>query len=149
MDTATRSAIDPYFLASHQGETLECIGFRMLADDEKTGSRILAGVVTNPGPGGPPMHTHLGRDELYFVLEGRYRFRMDGASWEGGPGAFAFVPGGVSHTFESVGPERGRLLALTTPGFSGFLKEMNELARHNAEQGEMEELFRRYDSRID
>jgi uncharacterized cupin superfamily protein len=54
------------------------------------------------------------------VLEGRVAFLLNGEWREVGPGASAFMPRGVVHTFKNVGDRSSRILILTTP--SGFEK---------------------------
>ena len=52
---------------------------------------------------GPPLHVHGDEDETLYVLEGEVRFKLGDELYVGGPGAFAFVPRGTSHTFQNVG----------------------------------------------
>lgn len=41
------------------------------------------------------LHTHHVHDELYLVLQGQYRFKIDGEEHEGGPGMFVYAPRGM------------------------------------------------------
>lgn len=49
-----------------------------------------------------PLHVHSLEDEIWFIVEGEIRFHVDGETFVGGPGTFAYIPKGVPHTFEVV-----------------------------------------------
>src|SRR5437660_1087528 len=116
-----------YVTMPEEGQILENLHLRMLATGVQAGGTLCAVECVNPGPGGPPQHTHHASDELYLVLQGRYRFRIGADEWEGGPGTFTYVSRGVSHTFASVGSEEGRLFSVTIPDMGEFLKRMEGL----------------------
>ncbi|HZU13983.1 MAG TPA: cupin domain-containing protein [Chloroflexota bacterium] len=139
----------PVALQPDEGETIENLGLRVLASDADTGGQLTAAICTNPGPGGPPLHTHAAVDELYLVLAGRYRFRIGDDVTEGGAGTFAYVPRGVTHSFASVGPEEGRIFALTLPGTEGFLRGMSALQDQGLDQQAMVDHFHAYATEID
>ena len=68
-----------------------------------------------PADFGPPLHIHHEEDEILQILEGRVRVVCGDVDTVAGPGAFAFLPRGVPHTFwVQEGP--ARMLALFTPG---------------------------------
>jgi quercetin dioxygenase-like cupin family protein len=78
--------------------------------------------VTAPGEG-PPLHVHPEMDEILYVLEGRFRFKLEGDLEEAAPGAFVFIPRGVVHTWQCVGDAPGRFLCIVTPaGFERFFE---------------------------
>lgn len=143
------SSARAYVRQPNEGETIGTLGLRLLAADEDTGGVLTAAVCTNPGPGGPPLHSHTAVDELYYVLQGRYRFKIGEEEIEGGAGTFASVPRGTSHTFASVGPGEGQLLAITLPGTECFLREMADLQERGTDQREMVDHFQRHSSSID
>ena len=64
--------------------------------------------------GGPPLHLHFDQDELFFVLEGRFRFRIGDDVHEVGPGDFLFGPRRVPHAFVNL-TETGRLMVAFQP----------------------------------
>lgn len=138
-----------YALEPGQGEVIDALGLRILAGDGDTGGALSAAICTNRGPGGPPLHSHAAVDELFYVLEGRYRFKIGDVDIVGGPGTFAYVPRGTSHTFASVGPGEGRVFAMTLPGTERFLRDMAALQEQGVSQPEMLDHFRRYASTID
>lgn len=58
--------------------------------------------VTSPPGRGPGPHLHP-YDEVAFVLEGRGRWTVDGASLEAGPGDILVVKAGEIHSFVNLG----------------------------------------------
>jgi mannose-6-phosphate isomerase-like protein (cupin superfamily) len=66
--------------------------------------------------GGPAEHYHHASHELFYVLEGEYRFLIDGQVIAAPQGTFIFVPCGVRHTFRSTGAHAGRMLTALLPG---------------------------------
>jgi len=59
--------------------------------------------------GGPPLHVHPHQDEVFYVLEGQYRFRVGAAEYELSVGDLIFLPRAVLHTFTQL-TATGRLL---------------------------------------
>ena len=79
-----------------------------------------------PGSG-PAVHAHLREDELWWVLEGNFRFRV-GSDWlRASAGGMAFGPRGTAHAFQNIGAAPGRLLVVTTPsGLERFFQQSAE-----------------------
>jgi len=62
--------------------------------------------------------------ESWYVLDGEYRYYLDGRWLEVGPGGFVFVPAGVAHGLRCVSD--GRKLTLFVPGGTeGFFREVH------------------------
>jgi mannose-6-phosphate isomerase-like protein (cupin superfamily) len=55
-----------------------------------------------PGSG-PATHIHLREDELWWVLEGDFRFRTADDWLRASPGGRAFGPRGMPHAFQNIG----------------------------------------------
>lgn len=110
MDTSQSSNQTPahaVVLSPDAGERFTIIG---------GGVRVLLGGESSGGAGdGPPLHRHEREDELFYVLEGRFKFSIDGREFLGAPGAFACAPRGSVHAFRNVGSTPGRLLVTCTP----------------------------------
>ena len=138
-----------YLLEPDEGQRIDNLGLRLLVTDQETDGEFLAGIVTNPGPGGPPIHTHASVDEMYFVLQGRYRFTIGGQETVGGPSTFVYVPRGTSHTFSSEGPEEGQLFFVTLPGTLAFLQGISDLQGTGLDQRAMVEHFRTFETELD
>lgn len=74
----------------------------------------------------PQPHTHQG-PEGFYVLEGSIEFVVGDQHRVGGPGFWALVPGGVSHTFGNVGDSPARLLIIHAPAADAYFKELQAL----------------------
>ena len=68
-----------------------------------------------PAGEGPPLHVHANEEEVLYVLEGAFRFRLRDEVTAAPEGSLMFVPRGVPHTWQNVGDEPGRLLITFTP----------------------------------
>ena len=78
--------------------------------------------IAAPGEG-PPLHVHVNDDEIFYALEGSFRFKLDGELRDAPAGTLAFIPKGVEHTWQNIGDEPGRLLIVTAPaGFERFFE---------------------------
>lgn len=64
--------------------------------------------------GGPPLHIHPDQDEVFYVLEGQYRFVCGNEKFELGPGDLIFLPRNVPHTWGQIS-EHGKLLFYFQP----------------------------------
>ena len=95
--------------------------------DETAGGLMAFESVTAPGEG-PPLHVHSYQDEVWYALDGTFRF-YDGHEVRDAPtGTFVFIPRGVAHTWQNVGGAPGRLLVLSTPaGLETFFERFAEL----------------------
>src|SRR5438045_9412722 len=77
---------------------------------------------------GPALHTHLREDELWYVIDGDFRFKAGGAMLRVSAGGMAFGPRGTPHAFQNIGETPGRLLVITTPaGLERFFEEFAAL----------------------
>jgi mannose-6-phosphate isomerase-like protein (cupin superfamily) len=77
---------------------------------------------------GPALHTHLREDELWYVIEGDFRFKAGDAMLRASTGGMAFGPRGMPHCFQNIGDTPGRLLVITTPsGLERFFEEFAAL----------------------
>jgi mannose-6-phosphate isomerase-like protein (cupin superfamily) len=74
----------------------------------------------------PQPHTHQG-PEGFYVLEGQIEFIVGGQSRTGGPGFWALVPGGVTHTFGNAGEAPARLLIIHAPAAEAYFLELQSL----------------------
>lgn len=75
---------------------------------------------------GPPEHIHARYDEMFLVVKGTFLFKVAESTVEVSEGAWAFVPGGVAHSFRNSGTETGQLLIETFPG--GLRKYFEEVS---------------------
>ena len=83
-----------------------------------------------PPNDGPAVHSHIREDEVWYVIEGDFRFKAGDAMLRASTGGMAFGPRGVPHAFQNVGDALGRLLVITTPsGLERFFEQPDELPR--------------------
>ena len=77
--------------------------------------RLLVGLnAFEPGQS-HPVHTHEGMDKLYYVLEGRGTFLLDGREQETRAGEMLVAPAGVPHGVRNTSDARLLLLAVLAP----------------------------------
>ena len=69
-----------------------------------------------PPLSGPPLHIHHDQDETWYILEGNYRFHVDGREILAGPGDHVYAPRGSRHAFQNLGTEPARLIVTVVPG---------------------------------
>lgn len=79
---------------------------------------------------GPPLHVHREEDELFYVLDGRVRFELDGGASvvHGERGACLLLPSEVPHTF-CVESATARMLTVfagrrSAPSFDAFVETL-------------------------
>ena len=94
------------------------------ADTRSTnGSLTVLELVVAPGSG-PARHIHVREDEVWWVLEGDFRFKTGDTMFRVSTGGMAFGPRGLPHNFQNIGDTRGRLLIVTSPsGVERFFEQ--------------------------
>jgi quercetin dioxygenase-like cupin family protein len=97
---------------------------------------VLFALETIAAPGeGPPLHTHADEDELLYVLDGRFRFRLEDELREGSAGTCMYVRRGAPHTWRNVSDAPARMLAVFSPaGMETFFERFAEHAGTAAAQ---------------
>jgi quercetin dioxygenase-like cupin family protein len=86
-----------------------------LARERDTGGTMSAFELIIPAKGGPRAHAHSREDEIWYVLEGEFRFKTGDTLLHGSTGSLAFGPRTMPHAFQNVGDAGGRLLIVTSP----------------------------------
>lgn len=77
----------------------------------------------------PPMHVHVGEDEIFHILEGEFRMRIGDQEQRVGPGTIQLAPKGIAHTYRVESPEGGRFLTITIRGdFERFVRALGRPA---------------------
>jgi mannose-6-phosphate isomerase-like protein (cupin superfamily) len=61
------------------------------------------------------LHAHAGMDKVYYVLEGRGLFLLDGREEPMEPGLMLVAPEGVRHGIRNTGSERLLVMAILAP----------------------------------
>jgi quercetin dioxygenase-like cupin family protein len=88
---------------------------RVRIPPEQTGG-VLTAIETVNAPGyGPPRHRHR-ETEVFYVLEGRYLFEVDGDRFTADTGDVITVPGGAAHAFVNITDKPARQYIQILPG---------------------------------
>ena len=61
----------------------------------------------------PPLHIHQNEDEIFYILEGESRFRLEDSELRAGPGDSVIASKGVRHTYRVESHTGGRFLTVT------------------------------------
>lgn len=78
-----------------------------------------------PAGVGPPLHVHDSEHEVFTVLSGRVRFRLDEDELLANPGDVIMIPPGMPHTFQGI--EDAVATVMLTPGAAaGFFAAVTE-----------------------
>src|SRR6476646_6996708 len=89
------------------------------------------------------LHLHRDSDEVAWVLEGEFTFKIGDEVTTGGPGTCAFMPRNVPHAWKNSGAETGRVLFLYTPAAAGgYIEALAE--RRPTDDDERYKLLRRH-----
>jgi quercetin dioxygenase-like cupin family protein len=116
-----------YLLGNDEGEAFWLLGMLetlKISRADTEGQYGLIEIVARAGDGSP-WHVHPDEDEWFYVLEGEFTVYVGDTRMSLPPGAFAFGPKGVPHTFIGAQPNGGRILIGFQPFlFEGFLREV-------------------------
>jgi quercetin dioxygenase-like cupin family protein len=96
---------------------------------DETAAAVTALETTAAAGEGPPLHVHAAEDEVMYVIDGTFRFRLEDDVSEAGAGAVVFVPRGVRHTWQNVGDAPASMFIVFTPsGMERFFERFSEHA---------------------
>jgi quercetin dioxygenase-like cupin family protein len=118
MPASAPARLDALWIEHGNGRPIHVLGNEVII---KVSSRDTGGAFTvfegqTRPQGGPPLHRHRDQDEYWYILEGEYRFEVDGQVIEARAGDTVFAPRGSRHTFQNIGTTRGRTLTTVVPG---------------------------------
>jgi mannose-6-phosphate isomerase-like protein (cupin superfamily) len=125
------NSIAPFAVQLGEGPVLETPtgdAVTVKADTRSTnGSLTILELLIEPRSG-PALHTHLREDEVWYVIEGDFRFKAGAAMLRASTGGMAFGPRGTPHCFQNIGDAPGRLLVVTSPsGVERFFEQFAAL----------------------
>lgn len=104
------------------------VTIRVSASDGQDGVSIIEHRV--PQGDSPPFHLHRTEDEIFHVLEGEFRVKVQDREQRAGPGAILLAPKGIPHTYRAESSEGGRFLTVTVRGdFERFVRAMGHPAQ--------------------
>ena len=105
------------------------VTIRVSQSDGQDGVSILEHRV--PHGDSPPLHFHRTEDEIFHILEGEFRVKVQDQEHRVGPGAILLGPKGIPHTYRAESLEGGRFLTVTVRGdFERFVRAMGRPAQH-------------------
>ena len=122
----------PIFVDPEGNKTWNIFGLQIIGKvfSEDTHGAYSVIVSTTPPDGGAPPHVHEIEDELFYVLEGSFRFTCGEEQFLANKGAVVVLPKGIPHAFKNVGTTAGRMMNTITPGgFEKFFDEVDQLPK--------------------
>ncbi len=107
---------------------------RTLVSGEETGGTVVIFQELSEPEAGPPLHAHDAQTEVFHVVRGHYRFRVDEKTFELKEGDCAVAPKGSAHAFKNIGVEAGELRVEMIPALDseGFFKELSVATKEEA-----------------
>jgi quercetin dioxygenase-like cupin family protein len=103
------------------------VTIRVSTSDGQDGISILEHLV--PYGFSPPLHLHRTEDEVFHVLEGEFRVRVQDREHRLRAGDVLFSPKGVPHTYRVESAQGGRCHAITARGdFERFVRAVSRPA---------------------
>ncbi len=97
---------------------------------EQTNGKYAVVISTTPPQGGPPLHVHQNEDEMFYVLQGVYEFRLGKETVIATQGDIIHLPRSIPHSFSNIGSEPGVMMNTITPGgFEQFFEEIYQLSK--------------------
>jgi quercetin dioxygenase-like cupin family protein len=103
------------------------VTIRVSASDGQDRISILEHFV--PYGSSPPLHFHRTEDEVFHVLEGEFRVRLQDQEHRLRAGEAKLIPKGTPHTYRVESTQGGRCLAITVGGeFERFVRAVSRPA---------------------
>ena len=112
------NSIRPFAVAAGAGPSMQTPTDDWLtikAGSASTGDSLTILELQSAPKRGPAMHVHHREDEVWYVLEGEFRFMVGGELYRLSTGEMAFGPRNAPHCFQNISDEPGRLLVIYTP----------------------------------
>jgi mannose-6-phosphate isomerase-like protein (cupin superfamily) len=124
-------AARPFALGRDDGDSIWFANSAMTikAGAATTGGNLFLMEVLAPAGDSPPLHVHHDEHEAFYVIEGELEIVCGTERFRAGPGAFAFLPSGIAHTFRVLGDQPARMLTIAVPGgIEDFFREVGRPA---------------------
>jgi quercetin dioxygenase-like cupin family protein len=116
----------PVLWRAHSAPALPVFGVTvevLLSGDESAGTMAVYRVTAPPGAGAPK-HRHVGQDEAFHVLKGRFEIVCDDQVHQLEAGDFTFAPRGAVHAFTAIGSGEAQMVVFSTPaGHERFFRD--------------------------
>ena len=139
--------------SSRPGKSIPVSGRRILVKVSGTdtgGSFALFEVPAAPNAG-PGLHMHHVENEFFYVLEGELDVQVGTEIVRLGPGASAYAPRLIRHTWQPAGGKDVRFLSLAQPAgdLEAFLNDLSRLQQRGPlAPAELKALFQRHDMEL-
>jgi quercetin dioxygenase-like cupin family protein len=123
--------VQSYIATPEQGSVWEMepgrpTTFRLLS--EQTGGSVAVFDEVVPAGGGTPFHIHPTSDEVIYVLEGEFTFKIGEQIAKGSDGTYVFIPRGTPHGWRNTGNEAGKATFTFTPADGAkFFEALSQL----------------------
>jgi len=130
-----------------QGVNANVIDLKISGKDNDGGFALFEQTSLSPGRG-TPMHVHLMQDEVFYVVEGQYFFRVGADKFSLSAGDSIFLPRQVPHGWTQIS-EKGKMTVLFQPAgkMEEFFVAVSGL-QHPPTPEEMRQLFAASDMKI-
>jgi quercetin dioxygenase-like cupin family protein len=102
------------------------VRIRVAAEDATDGIAVLEHLL--PHGDSPPAHIHHAEDEIFYILDGVFRFQLAENQFEVRKGETVIAPRGVPHTYRVESSYGGRCLTVTSGGFERFVRAISRQA---------------------
>jgi quercetin dioxygenase-like cupin family protein len=96
-----------------KGVTPNTLDTKVSAEDTDGGLAMFVQTGTK-ARGGPPLHLHPNQDEIFYVIEGEYRFQVGDDEYAMKSGDTIFLPRNVPHAFVQL-TETARMMVTYQP----------------------------------
>ena len=140
-DEETKSAQKPFKVEagkSRNGERIKFLGVH--PNDNKisgrdTNQQLSVFEYTGLGKVGPNLHMHLYQDEVFYVVEGEYRFVVGDETLQLNAGDTIYLPRMIAHTWIQL-TDRGKLIYFLQPAgkMEEFFQKMNSLTERPTDE---------------
>ncbi len=123
---------------SRFGETVKFLGVHpndLKVSGKDTGGQLSVFEYTGLGKTGPMLHLHFEQDEIFTIIEGRYRFVVGDETFTLSAGQTIFLPRNIPHTWLQL-TDNGKLIYLLQPAgkMEEFFTYMNGLKERPSPQ---------------
>lgn len=123
------------------------VEMQLILDPDDSDGQVCAYLERTDFEAGPPLHVHHKQYEIFHVLEGKYRFQVDGAEKVLGPGETAVVSPGQTHAFQAVSPQGAKMRFDLIPALKAkeFFSGLPDVI---IQGGDLATFFEKYDSQL-
>ena len=125
----------PFLVSAGKSRFNEIIKLGLNANDVKvskndTDNQLSIFEYTGYEKVGPPLHLHFNQDEIFYIVDGAYRFVVGEEKMELKAGDTIFLPRNIPHTWVQLS-EKGTLVYLVQPAgtMEEFFRKLNGLTK--------------------